>query len=459
MSTMRRIAARTTLEQAGHPVRFFPSASRQRLAAALTAGALALGVVGSGAVSGTAAVVTGQAASAAPAGLVSAADSDELKKKKKDVGKKIDGAEDDLEEASSGLRRAVNQLDRARAALNEARAELTVVRDKLRDARSRDALMQDRLDAAEARLNRARTDLASGVRDLARQQDQVKDSMIDSYLDGPAELDAIMGLLTDGSAEDVARQQAAAEAMVGHQTRMYDELDAAAVLLGVREEQVSAAREEVAAQREAAADHLSTVTSLEAQAEAARDRVASTVSARISAKQRAATVKQRDLRTLRRLKARERRLQGRIERAAQRSGTNVRARASGYLTRPVPGAVTSPFGYRIHPIYGYWGLHDGTDFGVYCGEPMRAAGSGTVIAKYYSSVYGNRLYLSLGKVNGRSLTVVYNHAQGYRYDVGDYVQRGNVVGRAGTTGWSTGCHLHFTVLVDGTAVDPMNWLS
>ena len=45
----------------------------------------------------------------------------------------------------------------------------------------------------------------------------------------------------------------------------------------------------------------------------------------------------------------------------------------GFLMRPVDGAVTSPFGYRIHPIYGYWGLHDGTDFGVSCGEGMRAA--------------------------------------------------------------------------------------
>ena len=120
--------------------------------------------------------------------------------------------------------------------------------------------------------------------------------------------------------------------------------------------------------------------------------------------------------------------------------------------------MTSPFGYRTHPIYKYWGMHDGTDFGVACREPLRASGTGTVIAKYYSEVYGNRLYLSLGRVNGKSLTVVYNHAYGYRYDVGDRVARGAVVGTVGSTGWSTGCHLHFTVLVAGKAVDPMNWL-
>ena len=120
--------------------------------------------------------------------------------------------------------------------------------------------------------------------------------------------------------------------------------------------------------------------------------------------------------------------------------------------------MTSPFGYRIHPIYHYWGLHDGTDFGVSCGEPMRAVAGGTVIARYWSDVYGNRLYLNLGQINGQNITAVYNHATSYRVSVGDHVNQGDVVGYVGSTGWSTGCHLHFTILVNGTAVDPMNWL-
>ena len=130
----------------------------------------------------------------------------------------------------------------------------------------------------------------------------------------------------------------------------------------------------------------------------------------------------------------------------------------GFLLPPVTGPVTSPFGYRIHPIYHYWGLHDGTDFGVSCGEGMRAAADGTVLSRYWSDVYGNRLYIDVGKVNGHNLTVVYNHATSYRVNVGDHVTRGEIVGYVGSTGWSTGCHLHFTVLQDGTAVDPMNYL-
>ncbi len=61
-------------------------------------------------------------------------------------------------------------------------------------------------------------------------------------------------------------------------------------------------------------------------------------------------------------------------------------------------------------------------------------------------------------MNGKYVTVIYNHLSGYNASVGQTVQRGEVIGYAGTTGWSTACHLHFTVMVNGQTVDPMNWL-
>ena len=81
-----------------------------------------------------------------------------------------------------------------------------------------------------------------------------------------------------------------------------------------------------------------------------------------------------------------------------------------------------------------------------------------MINTYYDQVYGNRLYLSVGTVNGANLTLVYNHLSGYRVSEGAHVGRGEVVGYVGSTGWSTGCHLHFTVLRNGTPVNPMNYL-
>ena len=109
----------------------------------------------------------------------------------------------------------------------------------------------------------------------------------------------------------------------------------------------------------------------------------------------------------------------------------------------------------MHPIYRYWGLHDGTDFGAPCGSPLYAVADGTVMEAYYSPVYGQRLYVNLGMVEGQFLTAVYNHASDYGVAPGDKVQRGQVLGQVGSTGWSTGCHLHFTMLANGKPVDPM----
>ncbi len=147
------------------------------------------------------------------------------------------------------------------------------------------------------------------------------------------------------------------------------------------------------------------------------------------------------------------------EAAAAAAGDNgFTGSSDGFLDLPVAGRVTSPYGYRVHPIYGYYGLHDGTDFGAGCGSPLRAVADGTVVSAYYSSTYGYRLYVSVGRVNGHSLVVVYNHASSYRVGVGDKVTRGETVGYVGSTGWSTGCHLHFTIMQDGDTVDPMGYL-
>jgi murein DD-endopeptidase MepM/ murein hydrolase activator NlpD len=164
---------------------------------------------------------------------------------------------------------------------------------------------------------------------------------------------------------------------------------------------------------------------------------------------------------LQRLQREEQRIKQRIlaqARRAARSHGGFNGATGGFLDRPVPGIVTSPFGYRRHPIYGYWGLHDGTDFRVGCGEPLHASASGHVISRYYSSVYGNRLYVGVGMVNGKYLTVVYNHLSGYAVGSGQDVARGQVIGYAGNTGWSTACHLHFTVLANGQPVNPMNYM-
>ncbi|CAB4693993.1 MAG: peptidoglycan DD-metalloendopeptidase family protein [Actinobacteria bacterium] len=417
-------------------MRYFPSAPGRRMVAVLATGLLALGAV---------------------AGPLANAD-DDLSDKKKHVEQRIDDAQSDLGEASNALRKAQNALDDAADRLEVAKAELSAVRDKLADARIEDARLADRLAEAETRLVTARAELVDGRQALAAQRVQVRSTVTSLYEQGDPQLLAFASLMNADSPADLTRRQELNGTIVGRETQVYDDLDEAEQALALRAAEVEAAKVSVAAEREAAAERLAELKRLTQQAVAGRETVRGLYAERLDARRDAMAAKAKDRALLAKLRRQEARIRAQILAASRRAGEGVSASADGYLLPPVTGPITSPYGYRIHPIYGYYGLHDGTDFGVSCGEGMRAAGTGTVISESYSSVYGNRLYLSLGQVNGKNLTVVYNHASSYVLDVGDRVQRGDIVGYVGNTGWSTGCHLHFTVLVDGTAVDPENWL-
>lgn len=124
---------------------------------------------------------------------------------------------------------------------------------------------------------------------------------------------------------------------------------------------------------------------------------------------------------------------------------------------PVPGAVTSAFGMRFHPVLHRWKLHDGTDFGAACGAAIRAPYTGTVRQVSSDGGYGNRLFLDHGPVDGYDVVTGYNHATHYVVRTGDRVAPGQLLGYVGSTGYSTGCHLHLMVWLDGRLVDPMTW--
>jgi murein DD-endopeptidase MepM/ murein hydrolase activator NlpD len=128
----------------------------------------------------------------------------------------------------------------------------------------------------------------------------------------------------------------------------------------------------------------------------------------------------------------------------------------GFL-HPVPSGITSPFGRRFHPVLKVWKLHDGTDFGAGCGTAIRAPYAGTVTRRYFNAGYGNRLILSHGRVAGVSVQTAFNHATRYVVGGGQRVRRGQVIGYVGSTGNSTGCHLHLMVWLNGRLVDPMSW--
>jgi murein DD-endopeptidase MepM/ murein hydrolase activator NlpD len=103
-------------------------------------------------------------------------------------------------------------------------------------------------------------------------------------------------------------------------------------------------------------------------------------------------------------------------------------------------------------------LHDGTDFHADCGTPVYAAAAGRVTQEYYNAGYGNRVIIDHGYVKGVSLWTSYNHLTSFVAHVGQHVDRGQLIAYSGTTGYSTACHLHFMVYVNGSTVDPVTWL-
>jgi len=133
------------------------------------------------------------------------------------------------------------------------------------------------------------------------------------------------------------------------------------------------------------------------------------------------------------------------------SGNGV---GTGDMMWPVNASVGSPFGYRIHPILGYRKLHTGIDLGVGYGTPIHAADSGTVIYATWMGGYGNVIIID----HGRGISTLYAHQSSLAVGTGTRVTRGQVVGYVGSTGFSTGPHLHFEVRVNGTPVDPMGYL-
>lgn len=126
----------------------------------------------------------------------------------------------------------------------------------------------------------------------------------------------------------------------------------------------------------------------------------------------------------------------------------------GYL-RPVEGPITSGFGGRMHPVLGYFKGHDGVDFGAACGTPVHAAQSGTVVAVEYHSSSGKRVKVD----HGNGVITGYYHLQGYNTTVGATVAAGDTIGFVGSTGRSTGCHLHFAKMDEaGNYSNPMSIL-
>ncbi|GAB4369596.1 MAG: M23 family metallopeptidase [Elainellaceae cyanobacterium] len=138
--------------------------------------------------------------------------------------------------------------------------------------------------------------------------------------------------------------------------------------------------------------------------------------------------------------------QGRLGRSAP-YGTGIMGYPSG-------GIITSAFGYRVHPVLGYSRFHAGVDFGADYGSPIWAANAGVVIFAGWYGGYGQAVIID----HGSGVTTLYGHSSELYVSEGQTVQKGQVIAAIGSTGLSTGPHLHFEVRLSGEPTDPMKYL-
>lgn len=130
--------------------------------------------------------------------------------------------------------------------------------------------------------------------------------------------------------------------------------------------------------------------------------------------------------------------------------------STGGGVRPAAGPITSGFGMRFHPVLHVWKLHDGTDIGAPCGAPVGAIWAGTVVDVEHNIAWGNRVVVDHGLVNGQHVRTSYNHMSAVLTTPGAHLSAGQQLGRVGSTGYSTGCHLHVQLWRNATIVDPLS---
>ncbi len=357
------------------------------------------------------------------------------------------------EHEALGARRAT--LREELAALD---AELAESTGRLGDAEAGVADAEAGVAGAEDRAPAPQAHREAAERELERATDELNDRAVSSYINGGGGADLAM-LLEEAHTNRSARLQSYSEAAVGSQNEAVDDFTSAEE---ATEEALAEAEEARADAEEARAD-----------AEARRDEAAELAAAveEARADKAPATTEADELAFLQGvvlsdLRSRKAVVEARIYAfavesnaiselvAAQQADQLAREDGPTRLVAPLERArVSSEFGMRTHPILGTSRLHAGMDFSAPGGTPILAAAPGTVVLAGPRGGYGNTVIVD----HGHNLTTLYAHQSRTGVVPGDRVEGGQVIGYVGSTGMSTGPHLHFETRLRGEPTNPRHF--
>ena len=386
-------------------------------------------------------------------GVLSSAQADD-KTRKRAVDKRISQLKNDLEDTSQRLVAAIHSLHKAESQLAAAQARVARLHGQLAAAQARDKMLAGQLDAAEAEVARAEKQIARTQARLAKTHELIGLIARASYQQGNlAELAVVLNSETPDQfatrlvlVQNAMRSEGATLSSLAN-----DKADLAAqrATLDAKRAQIA----EVKRQQELL---VLKIQGLEQAAVEAQQQVESLVSARESAVKTVAAERAAERSRLAAAQAQSRALARRIEAAANRAASHAGLGgrpSSGGLGWPANGRISAYAGYRTNPVTGSPSCHSGIDIAPGFGAPIFAAASGVVVATQYTSWDGNTTVIA----HGGGMTTWYAHQNSFGVHVGQHVSRGQVIGHVGATGFATGPHLHFNVVLGQTAYDPMGW--
>lgn len=371
-----------------------------------------------------------------------------------------------LEGIDANLAKVFLELEGLNASIPVAQSELDAAQVAVEAAHREHQAAVDQLDVAQAELSRLRHDIEQAEQTEEEVRLAIGNYARALYLEGDPS--ALSVMLTDTDARDISQRVAANEAMTRMQhgalekaLQIQEQSKNQVLRQGAVEKRISRLEEKARAAAEAAEESeraaeakLGELTRLQANAASKKKEWESKKATAVAqlAKQEAEYEKMKAKLAAIDEENRKKQVTFAPAAAAPSSG--------GFFNVPLRGGLvmTSPFGWRIHPVLGTSRLHNGTDFAAGCGTPIYAAAPGVVSAVTFEEAGGNVVYVNHGMMGGSSFMTAYVHMEATNVYPGQSVDTGSVVGWVGTTGYSTGCHLHFSVMQNGSYVDPMDYL-
>lgn len=368
------------------------------------------------------------------------------------VRKALVEARQDVASGKEAVAKAGDRLAASESRLEKARSELAYVRGKLAKARAADAAVAADLAAAQAAFDEAAAAALKAQVDVDRQRALVG-AVVRTAYQRHTDLQGLGMILGAASAADLASRVQWADTIFDNTTTQLDRLEQLEAGLVAARTGKAEAEARLITKKDASAAHLATVRKLAAEAEARAAEVADLVAANRRLKARAHDELEQSKEAYEALERQEARIEARL-----REDSYDRVNRGGFI-KPVDAPAGSPFGPRYHPILKYWRMHWGTDFGAACGAPLRAMADGKVVSAGWTNYgFGKYTIISYGRMFGAKLASGYAHQSRIVVRPGQRVKQGQIVGYVGTTGLSTGCHLHLQIYRNGVRVNPMRYL-